>query len=90
MTGAATLLCLVFTLLFLYVAFAALAYLGIITIFPPKLMITWPTVDPAVRVLDYVKLSLFVAALGIPAGSLGGSADSRDLVRRVLFVDEET
>lgn len=89
-TGAATLLCLVFTLLFLYASFAALAYLGIVTIFPHKLMVTWPTVDPAVRTLDHVKLSLFVAALGTLAGSLGGSADSRDLVRRVLFIDEET
>ncbi len=89
-TGAATLLCLVFTLVFLYAAFAAMAYLGIVTIFPHKLMTTWPTVDPAVRTIDHVKLSLFVAALGILAGSLGGSADSRDLVRRVLFIDEET
>lgn len=89
-TGTATLLCLVFTLLFLYLSFALLAYLGIVTIFPHKLMVTWPTVDPAVRPLDHVKLSLFVASLGILAGSLGGSADSRDLVRRVLFIDEET
>ena len=78
-------------MLFLYLSFAALAYLGIVTIFPHQLMITWPTGgDPAVRVLDHVKLSLFVAALGVLAGSLGGSADSRDLVRRVLFIDEET
>ncbi len=90
LTGAATLLCLAFTLLFLYLAFALLAYLGTVTIFPHKLMVTWPPVDPAVRPLDHVKLSLFVAALGILAGSLGGSADSRDLVRRVLFIDEET
>ena len=89
-TGAATLLCLVFTLLLLYLSFALLAYLGIVTIFPHKLMVTWPTVDPAVRPLDHVKLSLFVAALGLLAGSLGGSADSRGLVRRVLFIDENT
>jgi hypothetical protein len=47
-------------------------------------------VDPAVRPIDHLKLSLFVAALGLLAGSLGGRADSKDLVRRVLFVDEET
>lgn len=35
-------------------------------------METRPTVDPAVRALDHVKLSLFVAALGMLAGSLGG------------------
>ena len=89
-TGAATLLSLFLTMLLVFAAFAALAYLGIITIFPRKLMETWPTVDPAVRTLDHVKLSLFVAALGTLAGSLGGRADSRDLVRGVLFLDEET
>ncbi|MEO9147759.1 MAG: hypothetical protein ABI212_00035 [Burkholderiaceae bacterium] len=74
----------------MYDAFAALGYLGIITIFPLKLMTAWPTVDSAARVLDPVKLSLFIAALGNLAGSLGSSADSRDLARRVLFIDEET
>ena len=89
-TGAATLLSLLLTLLVLFGAFAGLSYLGILTIFPRQLMETWPTVDPAVRTLDHVKLSLFVAALGTLAGSLGGRADSRDLVREVLFLDEET
>ncbi len=91
--GAATLLCRVFTLVFLYAAFAAIAHLGIVTIVPHKRMITWSTVDPAMRTIDHVKLSLFVAALGIRAGSLGGSADRPnrpDRVRRVLFIDEET
>ena len=58
--------------------------------FPRKLMGTWPTVDPAVRTADHIKLSLFVASVATLAGSLGGRADSRDLVRGVLFVDEET
>ena len=89
-TAAATVLSLLLTMLLLFTAFAALAYLGTLTIFPRKLMETWPTVDPAVRALDHAKLSLFVAALGMLAGSLGGRADSRDLVRGVLFVDEET
>ncbi len=39
---------------------------------------------------DHVKLSLFLAALGVLAGSLGGRADSQALVRGVLFIDEET
>ncbi|GAA4855038.1 hypothetical protein [Luteimonas vadosa] len=89
-TTAATSLSLVLTMLLLFAVFMGLTYLGIVTIFPRKLMETWPTVDPAVRTLDHVKLSLFVAALGVLAGSLGGRADSKDLVRGVLFVDEET
>jgi len=89
-TSAATVLCLLLTMLLLFSGFALLVYGGIVTIFPPKLMETWPTVDPAVRTLDHVKLSLFVAALGVLAGSLGGRADSQALVRGVLFIDEET
>lgn len=88
-TSAATVLCLLLTILLLFTIFVGLTYLATITIFPRKLMETWPTVDPAVRVLDHVKLSLFVAALGVLAGSLGGRADSKDLVRGVLFVDKE-
>ena len=89
-TGAATGLSLVLTMLLLFAIFMGLTYLGTVTFFPRKLMETWPTVDPAVRTLDHVKLSLFVAALGVLAGSLGGRADSKDLVRGVLFIDEET
>lgn len=89
-TSAATILCLVLTMLLLFCGFALLVYGGIVTIFPPKLMKTWPTVDPAVRTLDHVKLSLFLAALGVLAGSLGGRADNQALARGVLFIDEET
>jgi predicted Zn-dependent protease len=90
LTGAATLLSLLLTMVLLFTLFMGLTYLGTVTIFPRKLMETWPTVDPAVRILEHFKLSLFVAALGVLAGSLGGRADSKDLVRAVLFVDEET
>ncbi len=89
-TAAATLLSLLATMAVLFLLFMGLCWLGTLTIFPRKLMETWPTVDPAVRVSDHLKLSLFVASLGVLAGSLGGRADSRDLVRAVLFVDEES
>ena len=78
-TSVATGLSLVLTMLLLFVVFMGLTYLGTITIFPRKLMETWPTVDPAVRTLDHVKVSLFLAALGVLAGSLGGCADSKIL-----------
>ena len=87
-TAAATLLCVALTVALLFLLFAGLAWVGILTIFPRKLMESWPTVDPAVRTLDHAKLGLFVASLGLLAGSLGGRADREGLVRAVLFVDE--
>ena len=89
-TAAATLLSLGLTLLVLFAAFAGLMYVGVITVFPERLMETWPTVDAATATVDHVKLSLFLAAMGVLAGSLGGRSDSRDLVRNVLFLNEES
>jgi predicted Zn-dependent protease len=88
-TAAATGATLLLTMLLLFALFALGTYAAIATIFPERLMETWPTVDPAVRTLDHVKLSVFIAGLGILAGSLGGRADSRRLVRRVLFVGDD-
>ena len=53
-------------------------------------METWPTTDPAINVLDHVKLSVFLAAVGVLTASLGGSADRKDIIQRVLFLDEES
>lgn len=89
-TSAATAAALFLTLALVYVLFFGLTYLGIVTVFPQRLMATWPTVDPATRTIDHLKLSAFLAAIGVLAGSLGGRADSKDLVRSVLFLDEET
>lgn len=86
----ATALSLFFTMATLYVVFLALSYAGVVTIFPAKLMETWPTVDPAVRTLDHVKLGLFLSAMGVLTGSLGGRAEGKDLIRHVLFFGEET
>lgn len=88
-TSAATAISLMLTMVLLFAIFMGLTYLGTVTIFPRQLMETWPTVDPAITTLDHVKVSMFVGALGLLAGSLGGRADSKDLVRGVLFVDDE-
>ncbi len=87
---AATALSLFATMSVLYVLFLLVSYAGTVTIFPAKLMETWPTVDPAVRTLDHVKLGLFLSAMGVLTGSLGGRAEGKDLIRHVLFFGEET
>ena len=89
-TTASAIVSLLATMVVLYGLFFVVAYASTVTIFPRRLMSTWPTVDPAVRVIDHVKLSMFVASVGLLAGSLGGRADSTQLVRYVLFLDEET
>jgi hypothetical protein len=89
-TAAATLLSLLLTLIVMFIFFAGMMYAAIVTIFPEQLMTTWPTVDPATRTLDHFKLSMFLAAMGVLAGSLGGRSDSRDLIRSVLFITEES
>ncbi|MBO27547.1 MAG: hypothetical protein CML61_02115 [Rhodobacteraceae bacterium] len=89
-TMAATILCLVLTLLLMFLFFGSLMYLVIISVFPERLMESWPGTGDATTTIDHLKLSLFLAAMGVLAGSLGGRSDSRDLVRGVLFFTEET
>ncbi len=89
-TTTATILCLFLTLLVMFVFFGGLMYLVIISVFPGPLMTSWPSNNAATTVLDHAKLSLFLAAMGVLAGSLGGRSDSRDLVRGVLFITEDT
>lgn len=89
-TTAATSLSLLLTLLTMFALFAGLMYLAIVTIFPERLMETWPGTGEATTTFEHIKLSLFLAAMGVLAGSLGGRSDSRDLVRGVLFITEDT
>jgi hypothetical protein len=89
-TEAATIIALMLTMASLLGLFAGAIYVGIVTIFPRRLMETWPTVDPAVRSIDHLKLALLISGLGVLAGSLGGRVDGKALVRGVLFLDEET
>lgn len=89
-TEAATIVSLMLTMASLLILFAGAVYVGIVTIFPQRLMETWPTVDPAVRTIDHLKLALLLSGLAVLAGSLGGRVDGKALVRGVLFLDEET
>ena len=89
-TMAATIACLVLTLLLMFALSGGLIYLGIVTVFPERLMEDWPGSGEATAAVDHLKLGLFLASMGVLAGSLGGRSDSRDLVRGVLFITEET
>ncbi len=86
----ATLLSLLLTMALLYLAFFTLGTVGAATFFPAELKATWPSVDPAIHLIDHVKLGMFLGAMGVLGGSLGGSAESKPLIRHVLFLDEET
>ena len=89
-TVAATLLSLLLTLLLMFAFFGGLMYLAIVTIFPEQLMEAWPGAGEATTALDHLKLSLFLASMGVLAGSLGGRSDSRALIRGVLFISKDT
>ena len=89
-TISATFLSLLLTLILMFTFFGGLMYLAIVTVFPEQLMESWPGAGEATTLLDHLKLSLFLAAMGVLAGSLGGRSDSRDLVRGVLFILEDT
>ena len=71
-TIASTIICLVLTLIAMFVFFTALMYGVILLVFPHWLMQSWPTIGEAAATLDHIKLSLFLPAMRVLAGSLGG------------------
>ncbi len=89
-TAATTLITVLLTILIFYLSFFVIVLFSAFVIFPEKLKTTWPTVDPATRVLDSVRLAVFLAAMAALAGSLGGAAERKDIIRHVIFLDEET
>lgn len=89
-TAGATSLALVLTLACLFALFAALMYAIIALVFPDALMSTWTSARDGSTVDAHLRLTVFLAAVGVLSGSLGGSADSRAVVRNVLFAGDET
>lgn len=89
-TSATTLLSMATTTLLLFLGFLVLTSVSGMTVFPDVLKDSWTSVTPATTLNDHVKLGAFLASVGVLAGSLGGRADSKQLVRSVLFLDEET
>lgn len=88
-TTAATALSLLATVVLLFIMLAILMWCVAEFAFPDILKSTWSTVEPVTSFGDHVKLSVFLASIGVLAGSLGGAADSRNIVRNVLFAHRE-
>lgn len=89
-TAGATYLALVLTLLVLFVFFGLLMYGVVVFVFPDPLMSTWTSDKDGATFGAHMRLVFFLAAVGVLSGSLGGSADSRSVVRNVLFAIDET
>ncbi|MGM8870224.1 hypothetical protein ACS8E3_00880 [Psychrobacter sp. 2Y5] len=89
-TAAATYLALMLTLICLFFMFGVLMYGVVIFVFPDPLMSTWTSDKDGATLGAHMRLVIFLASVGVLSGSLGGSADSRSVVRNVLFAADET
>ncbi len=89
-TAGATYLALVLTLICLFLMFGVLTYGVVVFVFPDPLMSTWTSDKDGASFAAHMRLAAFLASVGILSGSLGGSADSRSVVRNVLFAVDET
>ncbi|MGM8897077.1 MULTISPECIES: hypothetical protein [unclassified Psychrobacter] len=89
-TAAATYLALVLTLICMFFMFGVLMYGVVVFVFPDALMSTWTSDKDGATFAAHMRLAAFLAAVGVLSGSLGGSADSRSVVRNVLFAADET
>jgi hypothetical protein len=89
-TAAATYLALVLTLICLFLMFGVLMYGVVVFVFPDPLMSTWTSDKDGSAFGAHMRLVVFLASVGVLSGSLGGSVDSRSVVRNVLFAADET
>jgi len=89
-TAGATYVALMLTLIYLFFMFGVLMYGVVVFVFPDPLMSTWTSGKDGATFAAHMRLAAFLAAVGILSGSLGGSADSRSVVRNVLFAADET
>jgi hypothetical protein len=59
-------------------------------VFPADLMQTWPTLDqPAVAFGDKLRLSAFIATIGVVTGALAGGLENRAMVRHLALFEDE-
>ncbi|HEX7047381.1 MAG TPA: hypothetical protein VF275_07405 [Gammaproteobacteria bacterium] len=60
-------------------------------IFPADLMNTWPTLDrPEVDLGDKLRLSAFIATVGVSTGALAGGFESRTVIRNLALFESES
>lgn len=88
-TAVATYLALVLTLICMFLMFGVLMYGVVVFVFPDPLMSTWTSDKDGASFAAHMRLATFLASVGVLSGSLGGSADSRSVVRNVLFAADE-
>ena len=69
------------TLLMLFIVFY---------IFPPGLMVTWPSLEVGqIDTFDKIPLAAFISTVGVLTGALAGGLESRAVIRHLaLFLDE--
>lgn len=89
-TQTTSFLAVLFTVLAVWLLFLGLTYAAAVTIFPEALVARWAPLSSAGDSGPQLNLSMFLASMAVLTGSLGGKADSKRLVRTVLFLDEET
>lgn len=62
-----------------------------IHIFPADLMQTWPTLDqPEISLADKLRLSAFIATIGVTTGALAGGFESRTLIQNLALFEDES
>lgn len=74
----------------LFLIVAALMLVIEIFIFPAGLVQTWPTLDqPAVTLADKLRLSAFIATVGVSTGALAGGFESRTMMQNLALFEDE-
>ena len=74
----------------LFLIVAALMLVIEIFIFPADLMQTWPTLDqPAITFADKLRLSAFIATVGVTTGALAGGFESRTMMQNLALFEDE-
>lgn len=74
----------------LFLLVGALMLLIEMYIFPADLIATWPTLDqPAAGFADKLRLSAFIATIGVTTGALAGGFESRTVIRNLALFEDE-